>query len=39
MRDAAGIDGAAAPPAWRSGGAGLVEMFGQDDPTPALPRS
>ena len=32
LRTTAGIHGAAAPPAWRSGSTGLVEAFGQDDP-------
>jgi RND superfamily putative drug exporter len=32
MRTTAGIYGAAAPPAWRAGQTGLVEVFGQDDP-------
>jgi RND superfamily putative drug exporter len=32
MRTTAGIHGAAAPPAWRSGPTGLVEVFGQVDP-------
>jgi RND superfamily putative drug exporter len=33
MRTTAGIYGAAAPPSWRAGTTGLVEAFGQDDPS------
>lgn len=33
VRTAGGIYGAAAPPSWRAGTTGLVEVFGRDDPS------